>query len=303
VDSLAAGGADFIKVYDALTRETFLAIADEAHRRGIPVDGHMPLLVPPPEGAAAGMRTVEHLSGITAGCASMADSLRGEYHAFLERMPGLRFPQSMIEFFTLIRALSDSRDPAFCARTVEAYQAAGVAVTPTVIAFAVDPHAVLADSVAMRGVPPAVRETWTEMAGSGLDALMASIMGPTLDTGRENLRLLHAAGVTILAGTDLGNPYLIPGVSLHDELSLLVENGQSPLEALRTATLNPAIVLGLADSLGAVAKGMVADLVFLRANPLENIRNTRSIEAVMVNGRYLDRAALDGLIARAGRSN
>jgi len=299
VDSLAAGGADFIKVYDALTRETFLAIADEAHRRGIPVDGHMPMLVPPEDGAAAGMRTVEHLTGITAGCSAKADSLREEYTAFLRQMPELPFPQSMIGFFRLVRAWSDTRDPARCAATVEAYQAAGVTVVPTFIAFTVDPQTVLGDSAALRALPPAVRGEWTGMAASGLDAIMSSIMDPVIEHARENARLLHAGGVTILAGTDLGNPYLVPGASLHDELAELVDVGLSPLEALRSATLNPAIVFGLADSLGAVAEGMVADLVLLDANPLDDIHNTRSIEAVMLNGRYLDRSALDSLIATA----
>ncbi|HEX7242350.1 MAG TPA: amidohydrolase family protein, partial [Longimicrobiaceae bacterium] len=110
---------------------------------------------------------------------------------------------------------------------------------------------------------------------------------------------MHRAGVPILAGTDVLNPYIFPGYSLHDELELLARAGLSPLDALRTATLNPARYLGRADSLGTVAAGKLADLVLLDADPLADVRNTRRIRAVVAGGRYLDRAALDRLVAEA----
>jgi imidazolonepropionase-like amidohydrolase len=125
-----------------------------------------------------------------------------------------------------------------------------------------------------------------------------------METKLENVRMLHEAGVVVLAGTDLGNPFLVPGVSLHDELAALVEGvGLSPLEALRAATVDPARVFGMADSLGTVAEGMLADLVLLGSNPLENISNTMSVVGVVLNGRLLDRDALDSLLSgeAAGR--
>ena len=110
---------------------------------------------------------------------------------------------------------------------------------------------------------------------------------------------LHRAGVPILAGSDSPNPFVYPGFSLHDELGLLVRSGLSPAEALRTATINPATFLGVTDSLGTVARGKVADLVLLDANPLEDIANTRRIRAVIQGGRLLDRRALDAMLAGA----
>jgi imidazolonepropionase-like amidohydrolase len=86
---------------------------------------------------------------------------------------------------------------------------------------------------------------------------------------------MRRAGVLFLAGTDTGNPYCFPGFSLYDELSLMVEAGFTPLEALQTATLNPAIFLGAAESYGTVEKGKVADLLLLEADPLEKIENTK----------------------------
>jgi hypothetical protein len=91
------------------------------------------------------------------------------------------------------------------------------------------------------------------------------------------------------------------GFALHEELATLVDDGGlTPIEALRAATLKPAQFMG-ADSLGAVEPGRLADLVLLDLNPLTDIRNTSRIRAVVLNGRHLDRAALDNLLAEATR--
>jgi imidazolonepropionase-like amidohydrolase len=108
-------------------------------------------------------------------------------------------------------------------------------------------------------------------------------------------------GVPILAGTDTGNPFCFPGFSLHEELALLVIAGLTPVEALRSATLNPAKFFGLDQTLGTIEQGKIADLVLLDANPLLDIRNTQRINAVVSNGRLFDRKALDKLLAHAER--
>jgi imidazolonepropionase-like amidohydrolase len=108
---------------------------------------------------------------------------------------------------------------------------------------------------------------------------------------------MQLAGVGILAGSDTPFPFCVPGFSLHDELELLVEAGLSPLEALQSATIRPAEFLGRDDSLGTVERGKIADLVLLDGNPLEDIRNTRKIAAVVVNGAYLPRGILDRMLA------
>jgi imidazolonepropionase-like amidohydrolase len=79
---------------------------------------------------------------------------------------------------------------------------------------------------------------------------------------------------------------------------LLTEAGLTPLEAIQAATLNPAKFFHATDSLGTVGAGKIADLVLLDANPLVDIHNTTRIRAVVANGRYFDRVALDALIAR-----
>jgi imidazolonepropionase-like amidohydrolase len=110
------------------------------------------------------------------------------------------------------------------------------------------------------------------------------------------VRELHKAGVTILAGTDVGTAYQIPGISLHDELALLVQSGLSPMDALQAATLNPARAFNLTDQ-GTIEPGMRADLVLLDANPLENIDNARKIRVVVARGRVLNRIDLDAMLS------
>jgi len=112
----------------------------------------------------------------------------------------------------------------------------------------------------------------------------------SLEVHRKNLELveaMHKAGIGILAGTDFSDWALVPGVDLHNELALLVEAGFTPLEALQTATLEPAKYLGRVNTQGTIEKGKIADLVLLDADPLEDISHTRMINSVVVRGQFL----------------
>jgi imidazolonepropionase-like amidohydrolase len=119
--------------------------------------------------------------------------------------------------------------------------------------------------------------------------------------GSELTKLLHDGGVPLLAGSDTGasNGHKYPGFSLHDELARMVEAGLSPSQALQTATWNAAKWQGRLESLGSIERGKLADLVLLDANPLDDIRNTKKIRAVVANGTWLDRARLDAMMAAA----
>jgi imidazolonepropionase-like amidohydrolase len=116
------------------------------------------------------------------------------------------------------------------------------------------------------------------------------------------LRVAAEEGVTILAGSDTGtgNAWLYPGDSLHRELDQLVAYGLSPLQALRGATIDAAQWLGVSQSFGTIEAAKAADLVILRDNPLEDIANTRSIEAVVQQGVYFDAKRLEQLRTLAG---
>lgn len=108
------------------------------------------------------------------------------------------------------------------------------------------------------------------------------------ETAYSNLVRMHAAGVPIAAGSDAaGLPFSFPGFSLHRDLEMMVDAGLSPAEALRAATLGGAGMLGLSGRAGRIAPGTRADLLVLDANPLDDIRNTRRLHAVVLGGRCL----------------
>jgi len=150
-------------------------------------------------------------------------------------------------------------------------------------------------------VPAYWREvTWRRFT----DEMMPDLLHDPLARRREyfahNLQIvgaLHRAGVPFLAGTDTApGVYIMPGFSLHDELANFVEAGFTPMEALQTATSNPAKFLGMEATFGSVEQGKAADLVLLGANPLAGIRNSEKINMVVARGRVFDRAALDQIL-------
>jgi imidazolonepropionase-like amidohydrolase len=115
----------------------------------------------------------------------------------------------------------------------------------------------------------------------------------------DNVRQAHEAGVRIVAGTDAGDTYVFPGFAIHDELAELVRAGLSPADALRSATIDAARFSGKAREFGSIEVGKVADMILLDADPLSDIRSTGKIAGLFFNGQYLDRAALDELLAFA----
>jgi len=294
VDSLRQRGYDFVKVYQFLPRAAYFGIAGEARRRGIPFAGHVPFSVSAAEAADVGQHSIEHAMNLTITCSRAEDRLRAELAAAAADT-GLALPE---HFVLLARGESEplaTYDEARCAPVFAKLASNGTWVVPTLVLHRA--HARLRDSAThadprLRYMSPATRATWTAAARGGIPG------AETIDHGITRvIGALRRARVGILAGTDALNPYVYPGFSLHDELALLVGAGLTPLEALRAATLDPARFLDATDSLGTVAPGQLADLVLLDADPLADIQNTRKIRAVVLNGRLLDRVALDALLA------
>jgi Amidohydrolase family len=299
VDHLASNGADLVKVYENLSRDAYFAIIDEARRKSIPVDGHVPFRIRPEEVAAAGQRTVEHPDALSAGCAPGADAERERFARVLSGYEGLPESEKFLVMFRHTRALYDGWDPGTCKSTIEAYRRNKVAFTADLVAYhhVVYADQILSDTTSMRLVPETLRRNWADWSQSDMAREFRAILRPILPLELEAVRLLNEAGVVLLAGTDVGVPFQIPGRSLHGELLRLAEAGLTPLEVLQTATINPARVLGMADSLGTVAPGKLADLVLLEVNPLEDISGTQRIRAVIADGRLYRRADLDRLMA------
>lgn len=146
----------------------------------------------------------------------------------------------------------------------------------------------------LKYVSPKVREQWS--IDNRARRAQFEVMSERFPKLLEIVGKMKNAGVRLLAGTDLGTSYIFAGSSMHDELALFVKAGLSAFEALQTATTNPAFFFGKEKDLGTIEKGKLADLMLLDANPLENIGNTRKINAVVLNGKLLDRANLDKML-------
>lgn len=302
VAAAADAHADFIKVYDNVPREAYFAIMEEARRSNLPVDGHIPFRVRPEEAADAGQRTVEHGLGLELGCNPDYEAERDRYAAALDAAAKTGEPFATdITLFEHEHRLALARDATACESVIDAYRRNGVAACPNVMTYYAIVHLeeLQAEYPSLHHVPESRLEAWAEIPPATL-ATIKTLMAGSIEMYFLNARLLGESGVTLLAGSDAGEPFIVPGDSLHTELMLLVEESEvHPLLALQAATINPAMVLGLDDELGSIETGKLADLVLLDSSPLENIRNTRSIRAVVADGRLFRRDELDALQSMA----
>ena len=148
----------------------------------------------------------------------------------------------------------------------------------------------------LRYIPDATRQEWIKEA-NGNSAEDTENQRKLFASSFPLVHRMHRAGVQLLAGTDSGIEFRFPGFDLHTELALLVEAGLTPMEALQTATINPARWLGVEKTLGTVEKEKIADLVLLDANPLDDIHNTQKATAVIVNGRLISKSGLQAMLA------
>jgi imidazolonepropionase-like amidohydrolase len=294
VDSLARAGAAFIKVYSRLTPDEFRAAADQAKRNGLAFAGHVPNLVSVDEALALGMRTIEHLTMFTTACSSHEEALRSAVTAAVASNTG--WDSAGVVSRGQLAEQVRTFDAARCGALAKRVAASNTWMVPTIVVLR--STAYLDDSTLKRDprlayIPPFFSASWDPKVDFRFRAVTAegwAIRKRVYERQLEIVRLLHRAGAKFLAGTDLSNPYIFPGFSLHDELAHFVSVGFTPLEALQTATLNPARFLNATDSLGSVRAGYVADLVVLDANPLTDIRNVARVHAVILNGNPIDQA-------------
>ncbi|MFQ5925849.1 MAG: amidohydrolase family protein [Terriglobia bacterium] len=291
VNSLKKRGADFIKVYN-LPREAYFAIADEAKKQGIPFAGHVPLAVTAAEASNAGQRSFEHLTPFVGtdqpdlACASLEATSRQE-----------RGPTS-----TIPAASGDAQSEEKCKALFARFVRNATWQVPTLVvrrARAFLDRRSIASDARLRYIPASMTQEW-EMRRTDRLQRPAKYFSKIKREYQKELILvsvMHRARVRFLTGSDVGNPYLYPGFSLHDELALLVEAGFTPMKVLQAATRNAAEYLGLLESLGTVEERKIADLVLLEANPLEEISNTQRIAAVVVRGKLIPKSSLEAILA------
>lgn len=294
-----ADGADFVKVYSYLNAESIAAITDEGRRLGLPVAGHLPWRLPGGATSDAGVRCFEHLYGMPIATSTQEDTI-------LRQLADTPIdPDAPRDFYNLARELdrqaSLTHDPGKAARFYARLARNGTWQSPTLTVLRViaSPADTYLNDPRLKYIPADLEAFWAEHIKNFAPSTPEQIV-----QHREFLRFrlrmvgeLYRVGVGIIGGTDCANPYTFPGFGAHDELSLLVESGLTPLQALQTMTRDAARFLGVERTMGTVTAGKVADLVILDADPLADIRNSQQVHAVVARGRLVTKAEREKMLA------
>lgn len=298
IRSLTGDGYDAVKLGSILDGKAYREIDRAASEAGIPLIGHFPVSVPLDALWASGQSELAHIEEIAkaldAEFGYFNNANADEYLEFVARRSDdvagklARHDIAVVSSLWLIESIARQKvAPAELVEEIELRYANPGLVEGTPLskgwlpgnnAYEVGPEA-----------GPAEREAtaayWTAFA----------------EAHRILLRAMRDKGVQVMAGTDANTAGAVPGFSLHDELASLTRAGLSPAQSLRSATAVPAE--RMEHRAGRIAPGYRADMVLLRANPLEGIANTRAIESVIVDGRLLDRAQLDAILAAVEKAN
>jgi amidohydrolase family protein len=297
VITLKNRGVDFIKVISALSHQTYFAIAEEAKRQKIPFAGHLPEAITAVEASDAGQKSMEHMFGIALACSSEEVSLRQARAEAIKKQDWQTYGRIADQ---LLDTYSDEKAKALFSRFVKngTYQVPTLTLLKRMgYLYEGDPT----KDLRLNYIPHSIKDGWENPneAKKNLSVRVQAFFKKEYQKLAEILLAMRRAGVLVMAGTDTADPYTYPGFTLHDELALLVGAGLTPIETIQAATLIPAKYLGLSDSLGTIEKRKIADLLLLDGNPLEDIRNTKKINAVVLHGRFLDRKTLDSMLSEA----
>ena len=287
-----ADGADFIKVYNSLNRDVYFAIADECEKQDIVLTGHIPHKITLEEALNANHASIEHFFGILDYCADT----KGLFH--IDSLRKTRF--NYIEHYKRSDFINKTYDKNKEEEVIALLSKNNAWICPTFTVhkgfirqydyYYEDDRIDYMPDYAMNGW------FWIKDGDSILsedDSRMLNIDKNSYNLMISLIKPLQDNGVNLLVGSDYANPYTYPGFSLHEEMQILVEEaGLSPFEVLQAATINPAIFLKKDDDLGTIDLGKLANLVVLNKNPLDDIKNTQTIHAVILNGKYLEGSKL-----------
>jgi len=274
LDSLEQMNVDYVKMYDgSLTPESFYEIIKEAEKRGLKTTGHMPLQADFIQAVSFGLDGIEHMYYTVKASSPLADSLA-------ETTMG----------YGMMEMLIDTYDPGLAQNVFSKMNSEDVSITPTL-------H--IGKTLANILETDHSKDSLLNYIGNGIQqtyqgriegAKRAKSSGSKMREKMEELSVsmikpMYESGVKILAGSDSGafNSFVYPGESLHSELEELVNAGLTPAQALETSIINGPEFFDMEQFYGSIKKGKVADIFILKKNPLEDIRNTRSIERVIKN--------------------
>jgi imidazolonepropionase-like amidohydrolase len=280
-------GYDFLKVYDNLRPAAYDAIISAACDARMPVAGHVPPHVGLQRVLDAHQWSIEHLTGYFEWLQNDRSPFKKEeeYEVFSHPAHLLARRQALEDW------IDESRIPHAAALTAKA----GAWNVPTLVAWLnMTPHAGLDAAWKRAGMDYAtamLRQWWNSDNGYTAEDWAAKRRGDVVRA--KIVKALHNAGARLVVGTDTPHPFVLPGLSAHQELANFVMLGMSAYQALKSATIDAAEFMGKAGEFGVIRHGARADLILLEANPLDDIENTKRIVGVMVQGRWLSRDALD----------
>ena len=286
VADLVAAGVDFIKIYELVSPEVFAALVENAEAANIPIAAHVPLSMMA-ETAGPRVQSMEHLRNIEIACADDAESLFGAREAMIESpgdRSGYELRRDLHQSQRSVALSTADSESDRCQRVIESLK--GTIQVPTLRLNTLPQYSPIRRPDwrdALSDVPEALANQWIETA-TFFAGQENSVSEQLSSWSIELVDAMQQAGVPIGAGTDTPIGQAIPGYSLHTELERLVDAGLSERQALFAATVVPAMFLKLEGVMGQVKPGMEADLIVLADNPLDDIKHTRTIQAVISDG-------------------
>lgn len=277
-----SAGYDFLKLHPGLTRETFPAVAKTAHEVGIPFAGHVSFEVGVWQAIDSGYATIDHLDG------------------FVESLvpPGVTWTEQQNGLFGMF--IADRADTAGIPALMQRLREKKVWVVPTQALaerwFAPIDAELLRNEPEMIYMPPKTLNDWmaAKKNVTANPAYDAVAMNRFILLRRKLILACERSGVGLLLGSDAPQVFDVPGFSIHHELKYMVDAGLTPYEAIRMGTVNVARFFGQSDA-GVIKPGAVADLILLNGNPLLDINQTKNIEGVVLNGRWLSKSWISTL--------
>ena len=290
---------DFLKAYEMLSPAQFKILSNLAKENNLKLTGHVPLSMSVIEASNLGLNSMEHLRNLELSMTEMSEELFQERKNLLLNKSSIKGSElrSLIHSKQRMKSINDL-DSIKINNVIEALIKNDVWQIPTLILYKNFANKTFKNPDYLQFLnllPEERKEEWIKKINA-IDNLISKDVVEYTVWSKKMVDFMHDRGISFMAGTDTPIGFLIPGLSLHQEIQELYESGLSELEAIQTATINPAKYFNLENSLGRIKSGFIADLIILDKNPLESISNTKSIHAVIKEGHLMNRSYLDSLM-------
>lgn len=297
-EKLVAKGVDFLKAYEMLSSEQFEAIAAIAAREKLRLAGHVPLSMEITHAISLGLNSLEHIKNLELEAVKNSDSMLLVRRNMLQNKSLLSGRQLRANIHRAQKQFAvDHIAPDAYQNILDTIKKYDSYQVPTLSIYKVPIYKIFREPFWRKSfelLPKTSRDQWEKNVASSNQEINPQ-QKKFSDWIQKTTGAMAEAEIPLMAGTDTPLGYLTPGFSLHYELELMVESGLTELQALATATLQPAKYFRMEDSLGLVKKDYIADLILLNENPLEDIARTKDIFAVIKDGNFIDKARLDQL--------